>query len=718
MGVWRVALAVWLVAAGCGADGGRGDERRPQTDGRFPRDGLPRLPGGGAGGTGGTGGGGPPTLADRIREDARAAGLDTLRGAQVPEPPNLDDFLQDGTAARESAIVLGKALFWDTQVGSDGLACASCHFAAGADNRVRNQINPGTNGADEEWGGDGVPFAPNHVLTADDFPLRTYEDPKDRRSELLRDTNDVISSQGVYRGTWLGLSPDGTAEMGTALEDPVFQFDGANVRRVEPRNTPSVINAVFNAANFWDGRGHAIFNGASPFGPADEKAGAFVVRDGALVKEPVRIPEASLASQAVGPPVNDTEMSLAGRPFALIARRLLAARPLAHQVVHPDDSVLGGRVDPSGRGIGGTYADLVRAAFRPAWWESSTRVVNDAAGLRVAAAADAANPNTVSQMEANFSLFFGLAIQLYEATLVSDRTPFDAFMEGDDTALSPNALTGLASFVGQANCVACHAGPEFTNASARAVQAGAFEVRKMSDVRPSGALLAGEASAFLDRGFANIGVRPAAEDPGRGGVDEFGKPLSFVRQALAGLAFAPAPLACTEGEVPCPVANRVAVDGAFKVPGLRNVELTGPYFHNGGSATLAQVMDFYVRRGDFSEENLADVDDRLAEVSLHDGDEPPLVDFLLALTDERVRNDEAPFDHPQILVPNGHAGPPLDCRREGDPIYACDDLLEIPAVGRAGRTAAGLEPLGPFLGLQQQYGDDDGGEDPEEEEDL
>ena len=42
---------------------------------------------------------------------------------------------------------------------------------------------------------------------------------------------------------------------------------------------------------------------------------------------------------------------------------------------------------------------------------------------------------------------------------------------------------------------------------------------------------------------------------------------------------------------------RVAVDGSFKVPTLRNVELTGPYFHNGGYATLEQVVDFYSRGG-------------------------------------------------------------------------------------------------------------------------
>ena len=39
------------------------------------------------------------------------------------------------------------------------------------------------------------------------------------------------------------------------------------------------------------------------------------------------------------------------------------------------------------------------------------------------------------------------------------------------------------------------------------------------------------------------------------------------------------------------------VRGAFKIPGLRNVALTGPYMHNGGMATL----DFFMRDGSLIE---------------------------------------------------------------------------------------------------------------------
>jgi cytochrome c peroxidase len=46
-----------------------------------------------------------------------------------PTDGQLADLLKPGQ--RQTAIALGKALFWDRQLGSDGQACASCHFHAG-----------------------------------------------------------------------------------------------------------------------------------------------------------------------------------------------------------------------------------------------------------------------------------------------------------------------------------------------------------------------------------------------------------------------------------------------------------------------------------------------------------------------------------------------------------------------------------------------------------
>ena len=62
-----------------------------------------------------------------------------------------------------------------------------------------------------------------------------------------------------------------------------------------------------------------------------------------------------------------------------------------------------------------------------------------------------------------------------------------------------------------------------------------------------------------------------------------------------GLGLVLAPAAWAQTASPAPLLQpqeRVAVDGAHKVPALRNVELTAPYFHNGGMATLEQVKAF------------------------------------------------------------------------------------------------------------------------------
>ena len=50
------------------------------------------------------------------------------------------------------------------------------------------------------------------------------------------------------------------------------QVAGALVRNVEPRNTPSTVNAVLNRRNFWDSRAEGEFNGVDPIGDLDPTA--------------------------------------------------------------------------------------------------------------------------------------------------------------------------------------------------------------------------------------------------------------------------------------------------------------------------------------------------------------------------------------------------------------------------------------------------------------
>jgi hypothetical protein len=69
-----------------------------------------------------------------------------------------------------------------------------------------------------------------------------------------------------------------------------------------------------------------------------------------------------------------------------------------------------------------------------------------------------------------------------------------------------------------------------------------------------------------------------------------------------------------------------------------------------------------------------------------------IVAFLESLTDERVLYRRAPFDHPQLFVPNGHHGDPSGVTDENGDGLADDRTVVIPAVG-----AEGGAPLPGFL---------------------
>lgn len=115
-----------------------------------------------------------------------------------------------------------------------------------------------------------------------------------------------------------------------------------------------------------------------------------------------------------------------------------------------------------------------------------------------------------------------------------------------------------------------------------------------------------------------------------------------------------------------PFVNRVNRFGAFKAPQIREVELTGPYFHNGGKLTLRQVVDFYVRGGDFPVTNSHHRDFNIfnlnAEIqsNLSEDEKVALVDFMLELTDNRVAYEAGPFDHPQMILPLDGTAPESD----------------------------------------------------------
>ena len=133
---------------------------------------------------------------------------------------------------------------------------------------------------------------------------------------------------------------------------------------------------------------------------------------------------------------------------------------------------------------------------------------------------------------------------------------YDAFLAGT-AALTPQELRGLALFNDPAkgNCAACH---------------------------PSARGADGSPPLFTDFTYDNLGVPRNADIPANADAGYFDLGLCGPQRTS--------------------LADRRELCGAFKVPSLRNVALTAPYFHNGRFQTLEEVVAFYVRRDTNPEE--------------------------------------------------------------------------------------------------------------------
>jgi cytochrome c peroxidase len=85
--------------------------------------------------------------------------------------------------------------------------------------------------------------------------------------------------------------------------------------------------------------------------------------------------------------------------------------------------------------------------------------------------------------------------------------------------------------------------------------------------------------------------------------------------------------------------------GRFKSPTMRNVEVAGPYMHNGSLATLEDVVEHYSR----TFKSHPNLDFRMARLNLTQSEKAALVAFLKTLTDHTFLTDPRfsdPFDPP------------------------------------------------------------------------
>ena len=149
--------------------------------------------------------------------------LASLKGVTPPRATGLELYVKDQAAL----TALGKAFFWDMQTGSDGhTACATCHFHAGADHRLQNQLS-------------GADATINRVLSAEDFPFHQFANPADNRGGLIRNLRQVAGSMGVVERSFVDIQPGDATDVSNVVS-PASQFHvkGIQVRQVTGRNTP------------------------------------------------------------------------------------------------------------------------------------------------------------------------------------------------------------------------------------------------------------------------------------------------------------------------------------------------------------------------------------------------------------------------------------------------------------------------------------------------
>jgi cytochrome c peroxidase len=189
------------------------------------------------------------------------------------------------------------------------------------------------------------------------------------------------------------------------------------------------------------------------------------------------------------------------------------------------------------------------------------------------------------------------AIASYERTQLSFDSPFDHFIAGNKNAIDDAARRGWEIFNTRGRCNKCHALTE--------------------DKR--------DVTNFTDNDFHNIGIgiirhnvvalaRQAAQ------IIKSGDAAAIDRAAIQTDMSALGRYLITKKE------SDIA---AFKTPHLRNVLVTGPYFHDGSQETLWNVVDHYNKGAGLQDPYL---DQDIQPLALTEGDIDDLVAFLASLT--------------------------------------------------------------------------------------
>ncbi len=258
------------------------------------------------------------------------------------------------------------------------------------------------------------------------------------------------------------------------------------------------------------------------------------------------------------------------------------------------------------------------------FWDGRVNTLEEQAALPIVNSVEMGHPNldaavaqiaSIEEYRRAFQRVFGRppngpdllrAIASYERSQLSFDSPFDHFIAGDKNAIDDSAKRGWELFNAQARCNKCHAQSETQR----------------------------DVTFFTDNDFHNIGI-------------------GIIRHNVVALA--------RQAEQLINSSDKAAVDRAaiqtdmsalgrflitkkekdiasFKTPDIRNVLVTGPYFHDGSQETLWDAIDHY-NKGDGLQNPYLDED--MQPLALTERDIDDLVAFLASLTSASYKEQGA-----------------------------------------------------------------------------
>jgi cytochrome c peroxidase len=254
------------------------------------------------------------------------------------------------------------------------------------------------------------------------------------------------------------------------------------------------------------------------------------------------------------------------------------------------------------------------------FWDGRAKTLEDQAASPIVNSVEMGQPSLeaavaslagIEEYQQSFQRVFGRpvngpdllrALASYERAQVSFDSPFDHFIAGDQNAIDDDAQRGWELFNTQARCNKCHALTE-TKRDVTNFTDNDFHNIGIGIVRHNVVALARQAVQLLDSGDAAAIDRAAIQTD-----------LSALGRFL--------------------ITKKEADVASFKTPNLRNVLVTGPYFHDGSQETLWDVMDHY-NKGDGLTNPWLDED--IQPLALTERDIDDLVAFLASLTSPDYR---------------------------------------------------------------------------------